>query len=274
MDAQEDATPWTTPAPVISSSAVSKDLPPPDEDATKQVVSGLRGRSHFSHLGALRYKPSRPDAPPTLSKSCTDKLTLTQSTSLLSSVTSMLISPRNAYIHTLVLPESQFVPSACQRAFSQQGRMKHVTDEKERSWKAGYAWTPFDVRGTTREFAWSRRAGGSASTAEKSIASNISAVYTPSWQETLIGGVLQGRKQFDPAGASKVCRRSLWRVAVQAAGLVGAPMLVEALGQDAYGLMKRSEVLAARRRVKEDVRSGNLKGWVANAGDDDFGLEK
>ncbi|CAI6333175.1 unnamed protein product [Periconia digitata] len=271
MSAQEDATPWTTPAPFISSPQPTTSSPstPPIHDqpnSTEELPSGLRGRSHFAHLGALRYKPSRPDAPPTLSKSCTDKLSHTQSTSLLSSLTSLLISPENAYVDTLVLPSSQFVPAACQRAF--ETRMAHVS---AKTWTGGYAWTPFKVVGTSREFSWSKRAVGAK---EKAIASNLSAVYTPTAQQTLIGGVMQGRKQFDPRGASVVCRRSMWGLAAKVAAAVGGTALVQALGEGTYGKVKESGILGARRRVKRDVRSAALKGWVRNEGDDGFGADE
>ena len=60
MEAQEDATPWTS-APLTVTS-----------EALPGSAGALRGRSNFSLLGAVRCKPSRPDAPPTLSKSFTD----------------------------------------------------------------------------------------------------------------------------------------------------------------------------------------------------------
>lgn len=258
MDAQHDATPWTSAPPTITSEAL------PDSAAA------LRGRSNFSLLGAVRCKPSRPDAPPTLSKSCTDKLTVTQAASLLSSVTSTLICPRNAYIHSLVIPASQHVPAACERAFSLSGRLRGLTNETIHSWRGGYRWHPFDVRPTQREFAWSRR---SVAAHEKAVASNLSAVFTPSWQETLIGGVLQGRKQFDPRGASRVCRRSAWILAVQIAGIAGASAVLEALTKSTYRDVKVSEPLDARRKVKKDVQEHGLGGWVHNTGDSDFSLE-
>jgi tRNA-specific adenosine deaminase 1 len=258
MDAQEDATPWTTPPPTLST-----DNP---DTSTEDQLSALRGRSNFSHLGSVRYKPSRPDAPPTQSKSCTDKLALKQGTSLLSCVTSSLIHPSNAYITTLILPESQYVAKACDRAFSQTGRLASISGEK---WKGGYTWSPFDVRVTTREFGWSRR---NIAPGQKAVPSNLSAVYTPAWQETLIGGVLQGRKQLDPRGASAVCRRSMWSVAVKVAAAVGAPMVVNVLGERRYEDVKQDEVFEERRKVKEDVKMGGLKGWTKNAGDDDFNL--
>ena len=71
MALQEDATPWVSAPPTLSSTA-------------DHEPSALRGRSNFSLLGIVRAKPSRPDAPPTLSKSCTDKLVVKQATSLLS----------------------------------------------------------------------------------------------------------------------------------------------------------------------------------------------
>jgi tRNA-specific adenosine deaminase 1 len=258
MSAQEDATPWTSPPPILSTDDHS--------DTSTEATSALRGRSNFSHLGSVRYKPSRPDAPPTHSKSCADKLALKQGTSLLSSLTSSLIHPSNAYIATLILPESQHVQEACDRAFSQTGRLASVSDER---WKGGYTWLPFTVTPTSREFAWSRR---NIAPGQKAVPSNLSAVYTPAWQETLIGGVLQGRKQLDPRGASAVCRRSMWNVAVKVAAAVGVPLVVKVVGKRRYEEVKGDEAFDERRRVKEDIKMGGLKGWKKNAGDEDFAL--
>ncbi|KAI1519907.1 Adenosine-deaminase domain containing protein [Pyrenophora tritici-repentis] len=258
MALQENATPWTSAPPTLSSSA-------------DQEPSALRGRSNFSLLGIVRAKPSRPDAPPTLSKSCTDKLAAKQATSLLSSTTSLLISPRNAYLESLVLPSSQYVPEACTRAFSSSGRLRNLTQMQTGNWKEGYRFQPFNILPTEREFTWSRRA---VSAAEKAVSSNLSAVWTPSWQETLIGGVLQGRKQMDPRGASRVCRRGMWMEALRLAGLVGGAVLVrETLGRKTYEQVKGTEVLGDRKQVKDDVRAA-LKGWIRNTGDDAWYLEE
>ena len=165
MAAQADATPWTSAPPTLQ-----------DDASETNEVSALRGRSNFSHLGVVRAKPSRPDAPPTLSKSCTDKLALKQTTSLLCSTTSLLISPQNAYLATLVLPASQYVPQACNRAFSSTGRLKSLRSVPTDTWGTDYAFHPFTVKPTTREFTWSRRALGPA---EKAVPSNVSAVWTP-----------------------------------------------------------------------------------------------
>ena len=264
MSLQEDATPWTSPVPTVTSDTQSM--------SDGSVPSALRGRSHFSHLGLVRCKPSRPDAPMTYSKSCTDKLSLTQATSLLSGLTSLLISPRNAYLRTITLPESQNVPAACERAFSPFGRMKPAFQawSEGQGYEGGYRWNSFDVLSTTREFTWSRRM---VPPHLKATSSNLSAVWTPSWQETLIGGALQGRKQFDPRGASAICRRSMWRTAVQIAATIGLPALIQALDQQSYKGVKDGEMLDARRKVKREVKREALQGWVKNSGDDEFSVE-
>ena len=110
MAAQDDASPWPTPDYAPASAASS--------DAT------LPGRAYFSQLGIVRRKPARGDAPPTLSKSCSDKIALKQSTSLLSSLAALLVDPKGAYIDTLVLPLSQYSSTACERAFAASGRME------------------------------------------------------------------------------------------------------------------------------------------------------
>ncbi|USP78539.1 uncharacterized protein yc1106_05813 [Curvularia clavata] len=296
MAMQADATPWTSAPPTLqeatlalpsqtqqnleaAAAALASPSPTSEDSPSITEPSALRGRSNFSHLGVVRAKPSRPDAPPTLSKSCTDKLTLKQCTSLLSSSVSLLISPENAYLTTLILPNSQYIPSAISRAFSPAGRLKNLSTDR---WASGYSFRPFEVKPTSREFDWCRRKLGEG---EKALPSNISAVWTPHWQETLIGGVLQGRKQMDPRGASRISRRGLWgegvRVGgllmerVRVAGLVSATAAaVTLLGskKSTYDEMKHSEMLEARRRVKNHAKTV-LKGWIKNAGDDDWHLE-
>jgi tRNA-specific adenosine deaminase 1 len=278
MAAQADATPWTSAPPTLQEAASTSPSEPPSpssqmtsDPAQSNEPSALRGRSNFSHLGVVRAKPSRPDAPPTLSKSCTDKLTLKQSVSLLSSTTSLLISPQNAYLATLVLPASQYVPQACERAFSSTGRLRKLADSRTSEWLAGYKFRPFTVKPTTKEFAWSRRALAAEETA---VPSNLSAVWTPHWQETLIGGVLQGRKQLDPRGASRICRRALWIESVRVAGMLSGAAVTAVLGaKKTYAEMKSSSpLLEERNRVKTDVKAV-LKAWPKNTGDEDWSLD-
>jgi len=257
MAAQEDSTPWSV--PLTTSDSLSTG------EATEQL---LHGRGYFSELGVVRRKPARPDAPPTFSKSCSDKLALKQCTSILSSITSLLIYPQNAYIHSLILPVSQYSAVACDRAFSPTGRMRGVDDKK---WHGGYRFRPFVVRTTGREFLFSRR---SAMANEKLATSNLSVMWTPTLQETLIGGVLQGRKQFDPRGASQVCRRQMWRAVVDVIALCGLVGLEGVAARGSYSDLKnRSDLLKERRRVKSEATAQALSGWIRNCGDDGFQLE-
>lgn len=164
MAAQTDASPWEIPIPPASPVPLSSSSSPP-AGPTPTLTPTLPGRAYFSLLGAVRRKPSRGDAPPTLSKSCSDKLALKQCTSLLSSTTSLLVSP--AYLRALILPAAQHDEVGCRRAFSDvvgEGRMASL--KTNRTWSStttaaaitgGYAFHPFEVRTTDLEFKFSRR---------------------------------------------------------------------------------------------------------------------
>ncbi|KAK4125321.1 hypothetical protein N657DRAFT_570234 [Parathielavia appendiculata] len=305
MSSQADATPWTippslspSPSPATSANTspaanspnptTSPPSPPPPPQPTT-----LLGRGFFSHLGIVRRKPARGDAPPTHSKSCSDKLALKQCTSLLSSLTSLFVSPQHCYLSTLVLPAPQYSPAACRRCFSAdakgdgngdggtavEGRMAAV---RGRVWEGmGYGFVPFRVEITGKEFEFSRR-GISASLGndgegEKDIkvaTSNLAVAWTADGEvdEGLIGGVLQGRKAFDLRGASLTSRRRMWAAAMEVAGLLDNEGIAKQLGKGTYDGLKEGELLAARRRIKEDVRAEALKGWLRNCGDGEFSL--
>ncbi|KAL7947692.1 adenosine deaminase/editase [Trichoderma barbatum] len=265
MAAQEDASPWELPA---STSASTQSTPSESEAA-------LSGRAYFSQLGIVRRKPARGDAPPTLSKSCSDKIALKQCTSLLSSLVSLLVNPANAYIDTLVLPEPQYSAAACERAFSAAGRMKPVAGKQ---WAEGYAFKPFNVEATTVEFEFSKRAVQARS--KVISASNLAATWSASgYEETILGGVLQGRKQFDIRGASKTSRRQMWikskelsdKLSVSHPGLhIGVQQHFSSASS--YQDIKDGLLLAERRHVKAQVRQLALTGWIQNDGDSDFGI--
>ncbi|KAE9380065.1 hypothetical protein N431DRAFT_432377 [Stipitochalara longipes BDJ] len=297
MAAQEDSTPWELPT-------LSNNIPSPPSLSSQPSL--LHGRGYFSALGQVRGKPSRPDAPPTLSKSCSDKLALKQSTSLLSSTTSLLISPQNAYLTSLVLPSSQYSERACTRAFSSSGRLAPL---KGRRWDGGYHFQEFKILTTNKEFPHSRRQVLKAG--EKLVPSNIASISGthPSNSETLIGGTLQGRKQFSLSGASQVCKRRMWQFALSLAAiscervltglemrkpekfdlggkgfdgltlenqeeektLSGEHPVVHCLKADTYTAVKEGKLLEKRRIVKMEVRELALKGWVRNLGGEDFG---
>lgn len=91
-------------------------------------------------------------------------------------------------------------------------------------------------------------------------------------EEGLVGGVLQGRRQFDVRGGSKTCRRRMWDLALEVARMDGCKDVCRLLEVDRYGDIRDGEGLEGRRRVKEVVRGQALKGWVRNRGDEEFGL--
>lgn len=244
MASQEDATPWANAAPSSN----------PDD---------MIGRGHFDRLGVVRRKPARPDAPVTMSKSCSDKLALKQVTGLLSGITAQLVQVDGCYLRTLVMPEAETVSEAVKRSFGREGRMKALNDWE--GTKAGHQFRPFEVRTTGRTFAYSAQgaeAGGS----------NLSALWTPKRQEILVNGVLQGRKQFDIRGASITSRRGLWKLALEVAVMAGVPAVLGNLNKATYGQAKESANLD-RKEAKDKVLEKALVGWKQNERDDDWGLE-
>ncbi|OAA62424.1 Adenosine deaminase/editase [Niveomyces insectorum RCEF 264] len=317
MAAQDDAAPWTVTAVESRANANNTDSPQPPPLL-------LAGRGYFSELGTVRRKPARGDAPPTQSKSCSDKMALRQCVALPSGLTSLLVGPpppplpfsphrRNPlYLASVVLPASQYSETGCRRCFSADpdvGRMHPVAG---RTWPGGYAFTPFAVQTTRVEFAYSRRAlddSGFRSSAVSSsssppphASSNVSVVWTRHGvNECLVGGVLRGRRAFDPAGASAVSRRQLWLLAREVAdGLVMSQeagkdggddddgsaaggqtgnhrrqqlqLVRDVLHAETYDAVKRCALLAARERAKADVKRLALRGWTSNEGDGSWGL--
>jgi tRNA-specific adenosine deaminase 1 len=257
MAAQDDPTPWDVPSST-SSEATSISKP-----------SLLHGRGYFSSLGVVRRKPSRPDAPPTLSKSCSDKIAHTQCTSILRSPAAMVLSPENFYLSSLTLPQNQYSQTGCNRAFSALGRMAPLTKPEFGQVLEGYGYRfqPFEMKITKYEFQFSRR-----QKADKLVPSNLAAAWSPHHEETIIGGALQGRKQFDPRGASKLSKKRSWGLALQIAAVSGMVVIQKALDVKTYGEVKQSWLMEGRKRVKKEVREEALSGW-ARSGGDGFGLD-
>lgn len=232
MATQDDSTPW--------------DIPDTEQGANKDSAGFshtlLNGRAHFSILGAVRRKPSRADAEPTLSKSCSDKLAVKQLTSLLSSQTALLVAPsENAYITDFLLPEDEINPVGYERSFGdgETGRLRPIKDRvwQNHSTDIGYEFRRFRFRSLPKsqlDILWMHgkpSLGGSKS-------GNISAVWTatPSsstqppysqvdlapaslptevptgLREILINGVKQGYRLSSPGHkkASALSRAKMW----------------------------------------------------------------
>jgi len=144
--------------------------------------------------------------------------------------------------------------------------MKTASTKK---WPGGYVFRPFEVKTTGKEFEYSRRGTDIAGQSFKG--SNISALWTPRSQETLIGGVLQGRKQTDPRGCSSASRLKIWRAVIDTAAVLAIPLLTQAVSSS-YVAMKASKLLEDRNHVKKEIKESVLTGWIPNV-EDDFNLE-
>ena len=95
----------------------------------------------------------------------------------------------------------------------------------------------------------------------------------------MINGAKQGRKQFDPRGASAISRRGIWQLAskivVMLAATGGVPVidkLSSAFNAETYNALKKDALLRDRRKVKHEVVDEALRGWTRNA-EDDFSLK-
>ncbi|KAM0719829.1 hypothetical protein Q7P37_003964 [Cladosporium fusiforme] len=245
MASQQDATPWASAAP-------------------SSKPEDMLGRGHFDRLGVVRRKPARPDAPVTLSKSCSDKLALNQVTGLLTGMTEKLVHVEDCYLRTLVMPEAETVSEAVERAFGRTGRMKALD-----GWhgsRGGHSFRTFEVKTTTRKFAYSAQGGDAGG-------SNLSALWTPKKQEILVNGVLQGRKQFDPRGASCVSRRGLWKFALDIAVMVGTPAVVGTSKKATYESVKDGSA-EGRKEAKDVAWANALGGWKRNERDGAWTLDE
>ncbi|KAI9806348.1 MAG: hypothetical protein M1825_006463 [Sarcosagium campestre] len=231
--AQDDPTPW----PYF-----------PQDAESDHFIEPLTGRAFFSRLGVVRRKPS-----------------LKQCTSLLSSSTSLLVCPEEAYLHSVVVHSSQYCDDACKRAFGPEGRLKPIAG---RQWAGGYSHHSFAVRSTGLDFDDSKRT--SAACRQKTFPSNLSCIWTPHLEESCINGVLQGRKQEDPKGASRICKWSIWVAVGECLGMIddAALAVLTKASETTYDAIQQSQFLAVRRGVKDEVRTRALLGWTRNGGND------
>lgn len=264
MAAQDDATPWNVPRSLNGPEDTDE-----VQDATECAADTLHGRGYFGELGVVRRKPSRPDAPITLSKSCSDKLALKQCTSALSSITSMFVDPNSAYLDSIILPESQLVTKACERAFGVSGRMNCVLDAQIH-WGQSYRFHPFTVKSTAREFVFSRRPSRQVVVTP----SNLATVVYGNKQETLINGVLQGRKQTDPKGASSLARRQMMSMTRNIEACLDVQGVCHVISEARYADVKQCPSLSDRQIVKASAKRGALRGWKANEGDEDWCIDE
>jgi tRNA-specific adenosine deaminase 1 len=247
----------------------------------------LQGRGYFSALGNVRRKPSRRDAEATMSKSCTDKLTLNQVTSVLSSPANLIIaSTGSAYLSGLIVPSTSYSEKGFGRAFGLSGRLASIQTSQLppcvqfQPFKTTVLPSSFDA------FPFSK-----TDAAQRSLkAGNVSAVFIRNLQEsstdvneTIVGGVKQGHRPFanDPQKASVVCRLRLWglvrSILDSVQGEESVPVetrreLLRANAATTYGELKASDLNAHRRAAKEIVAQ-SLGKWPKNSGDESWRLQ-
>lgn len=131
-----------------------------------------------------------------------------------------------------------------------------------RTWQNGYGFHPFKIKKASNQFEFSR--AKVSMDGVKAVGSNICAIWTPHQQQTLVNGVLAGRKQFDPRGASFLCRREVLQSLIEVAGNQAGGYLADLLPIKFYSDLKTSWRLEQRRAVKNEVTSIALKGWLKN----------
>jgi tRNA-specific adenosine deaminase 1 len=148
--------------------------------------------------------------------------------------------------------------------------MAALHPEVTENWSPEYSFRPFSIKTTVLEFSYGRRSNPSGPQLKPS---NISTVWTPQIEETLIGGVLQGRKRSDPKAGSSICRKNMWKAAHDVAQALGDIWIANIMQADTYGEMKQRIAPASRWKVKQDIITHALCGWVPNSSDDEFGLD-
>ena len=123
-------------------------------------------------------------------------------------------------------------------------------------WPGGYAFRPFTVKLTDVQFPYSRH-----SVKSSGRGCNIVAIWTPNTQETLVNGVLQGRKQSDAKGASSLSITQMWKLFSKVQCMLPVCEPNETIMRNSYQDLKLSQDLKARRDVKHEVKEKALQGW-------------
>ena len=263
----------------------------PHEDTIPWVSSDVQeellyGRGYFGNLGVIRRKPARADAPPTMSKSCTDKLAIKQITSLLSFPTCLFLRPSpSVYLSSLILPSTRYSEPACIRAFALSGRMQKI--QYATLDQSSYSYRPFGVKEVDMPddvLPFSKPMSG------KSKVCNVSALLVADPDnhgqgviESLINGVKQGyrQKSDDPRRCSIISRFNLlqmaqegsryWRRLETKAVPPWDKVMVNGIS---YGECKGkllASLVPERQRTKLEIGKA-LGGWPKNQGDEAWGV--
>ncbi|OBA21992.1 hypothetical protein METBIDRAFT_40144 [Metschnikowia bicuspidata var. bicuspidata NRRL YB-4993] len=213
--------------------------PATDGPAAKKH-SAVRGRAGFGDLGVVRTKPGRADSRVSFSKSCSDKLCAKQFTGILNCVASVRVDP--VFLDFLVVAEQKHSPADFRRCFvSRLGPLPPPPPHALQVLTFGAS-----------RYAYAKHAGR--------VPLPLSWVSCPvaGTAHVLSQGVRNGAhvKNGPPrrAGASTLCRRSLWEHAQGEVPVHGS-----------YRQFKQAAV--GRERRKHEARAA-LGAWPACAEDD------
>lgn len=202
------------------------------------------GRGHFSLLGRLRRKPARADAEVSMSKSCTDKLMLSQFLGVLRFPLYMFMDGRGCRLTRLIVYDEEFDEVGYRRAFSREGRLHDLASQQEKLGEEATAAAQFfDFDVLPKDFSRFEYAKPSNTLDRKSrgqpkvcnfstlwVASSGSPVSSAGENgdggvvvlEQIINSVKQGFKQWDPRAAKSSCvsREKMARKAIELAKLL------------------------------------------------------
>ena len=308
-----DDEPWEViPAPIVP--AVVSDTTPSEQNeqhqhpthgqSTLPSIQRGHGGFHPSLLSAVRTKPARRDAPPTLSKSCSDKLSLAQVQGVLRFPADLFVEP--VFLDNLIVPESAFHAEGYERAFERTGRMKPCgdVDDNGGEGRAGvstrstlqqtHRFSSVVLRDVDAPFEFSK----DTERGRKKV-SNASAIYINQSRstgfaapsdiiESLINGVKQGFRQDSShhGKESVVSRRQMWLLGKEVSdmigavekgtsrmGISGAREIQQAMVSGTYREAKGCASRAPRKDAKKEAMS-RLGGWIANARDDDWKIDE
>ena len=308
-----DDEPWEViPAPIVP--AVVSDTTPSEQNeqhqhpthgqSTLPSIQRGHGGFHPSLLSAVRTKPARRDAPLTLSKSCSDKLSLAQVQGVLRFPADLFVEP--VFLDNLIVPESAFHADGYERAFGRTGRMKLCCDVDDNGGegRAGVStrstlqqthhFSTVVLRDVDAPFEFSkdtergRKKVSNASTIYINQSRSTAPAASSGIVESLINGVKQGFRQDSshPGKESVVSRRQMWLLGKEVADMIGAvekgtsgigiPGAIEirqAMVWSTYREAKGCASRASRKDAKKEAVS-RLGGWIANASDDDWKIDR
>ena len=254
----------------------------------------LQGRGHFSLLGCVRRKPARADAEASNSKSCTDKLSIKQFTSVLAFPSDLFIQTTdNAYIRSLVIFADQYNEVGYSRAFGPCGRLASMAD-------SGRFFAVHPLSPSFPCFPFSKTVhAAELPTTLKPKASNLAVLCISKAnfgkfevQELLVNGVKQGYRQWDQRDgkASVVSRWKLWKLALDVVNVfkesysrcdigdmqhsprpasiaIQLKAISQALSEPTYDQASSTPLRNTRRELKNQITAA-LGNWHSNEGDD------